>query len=97
MDIGWFRDLVICIAGLVITGVVIFIAVLSYLLYSKARSVMNSIEATSTTIHEISSAVKDEIVRPVVQLVALIRGILQGIDLVGRFFGKKESEGGRDD
>jgi len=97
MDIVWFRDLVICISGLVITGVVIFIAVLSYLLYSKARSVMNSIEATSKTVHEISSAVKDEIVRPVVQLVALIRGILQGIDLVGRFFGKKESEGGRDD
>jgi hypothetical protein len=97
MDIVWFRDLVICISGLVITGVVIFIAVLSYLLYSRARFVLNSIEATSTTIHEISSAVKDEIVRPVVQLVALIRGIHQGIDLVSRFFGKKESEGGRDD
>ena len=96
MDIVWFRDLVICISGLVVTGVVIFIAVLSYLLYSRVRSVLNSIEATSTTIHEISSAVKDEIVRPVVQLVALIRGIHQGIDLVNRFFGKKESEGGKD-
>ena len=66
------------------------------LLYIRARSVLNSIKTTSTTIHEISSAVKDEIVRPVAQLVALIRGIHQGIDLVSRFFRKEESEGGRD-
>jgi hypothetical protein len=97
MDIGWFRDLVICISGLVVTGVVIFIAVLSYLLYNRARSVLDSIKATSETIHGISSAVKDEIVSPIVQLVALVRGVLQGIDLVSRFFGKKETEGGRDD
>ena len=97
MDIGWFRDLVICISGLVVTGVVIFIAVLSYLFYNRARSVLDSIKATSATINEISSAVRDEIIRPVAQLVALIRGVFQGIDLVSRFFGKKETEGGRDD
>jgi hypothetical protein len=95
MDIGWFRDLVICIAGLVITGVVILIGVLSYLLYSRLRSVLNSVESTSATIHEISSAVRDEVVKPVVQLTSLIRGISQGIDMVSRFF-KKEQEGGRD-
>lgn len=96
MDIGWFRDLVICISGLVVTGVVIFIAVLAYLLYKRTRSVLNSIEATSETIHGISSAVKDEIVSPIVQLVTLVRGIWQGIDLVSRFFKKEEQEGGRD-
>ena len=97
MDIGWLRDLVICISGLVITVVVIFIAVLSYVLYNRARSVLDSIKATSATVNEISSAVRDEIIRPVAQLVALIRGVFQGIDLVSRFFGKKETEGGRDD
>jgi hypothetical protein len=96
MDIAWFRDLVICISGLVVTGVVIFIAVLSYLLYNRARSVLDSIKATSATINEISSAVRDEIIRPVLQLVTLIRGVFQGIDLVSRFFRKEEQEGGRD-
>lgn len=96
MDIAWFRDLVICISGLVVTIVVIFIAVLSYLLYNKMRSVLDSIKATSATINEITSAVRDEIIKPVLQLVALIKGVLQGIDLVNRFFGKKESEGGKD-
>ncbi len=97
MDIAWFRDLVICISGLVVTLVVIFIAVLSYLLYNKARSLLDSMKATSATINEISSAVRDEIIRPVLQFVALVQGVFQGIDLVNRFFGKKESEGGRDD
>jgi hypothetical protein len=96
MDIAWFRDLVICISGLVVTVVVIFIAVLSYLLYSRARSVLDSIKATSATINEISSSVRDEVIKPILQLVALIRGVLQGIDLVGRFFRTEEQEGGRD-
>ena len=96
MDIGWFRDLVICISGLVVTVVVIFIAVLAYLLYNKARSVMDSIKATSATINEISSAVRDEIVKPVLQWVTLIKGVFQGIDLVSKFFRKEEQEGGRD-
>jgi hypothetical protein len=96
MDIAWFRDLVICISGLVVTVVVIFIAVLAYLLYNKARSVMDSIKATSATINEITSAVRDEIVKPVLQWVSLIRGVLQGIDLVSKFFRKEEQEGGRD-
>lgn len=97
MDIGWFRDLVICIAGLVMTGVVIFVAVLLYLLYNRARSVLDSMKATSATLHEISFMVKDEVVRPAVQLVTLIRGIFQGIDLVSRFFKREEQEGGSDD
>jgi uncharacterized protein YoxC len=96
MDIAWFRDLVICVAGLVVAVVVIFFAVLLCLLYRKVRSILNSIEATSETIHGISSAVKDEIVSPIVQLVTLIRGLLQGIDLVSRFFKKEEQEGGKD-
>ena len=96
MDIGWFRDLVICISGLVVTVVVIFIAVLAYLLYNSARSLMDSIKATSATINEISSAVRDDIVRPVLQWVTLIKGVFQGIDLVSRFFKKEEQEGGRD-
>lgn len=94
MDIEWFRDLVICISGLVVTCVVIFIAVLAYLLYNRAKSVLNSAEAIATTVREITSMVKDEVVNPVAQFVALIKGIFQGVDMVSRFF--KKTEGGRD-
>jgi hypothetical protein len=94
MDIGWFRDLVICISGLVITLVVIFIAVLAYLLYSKVRPILDSMKATSATLHEITSTVKDEVVKPVVSFVTLVRGIVQGIDLASRLFKKEDREGG---
>jgi Na+/proline symporter len=96
MDIAWLRDLVICISGLVLAVVLILFAVLAYLLFKKTRSVLNSIEATSDTVHGISAAVKNEIISPIVQLVTLIRGVLQGIDLVSRFFKKEEQEGGKD-
>jgi hypothetical protein len=94
MDIGWFRDLVICISGLVITAVVIFIAVLAYLLYSRMRPVLDSMKATSATLQEITATVKDEVVKPAVQFVTLIRGIVQGIELASKLFKKEEQEGG---
>jgi len=95
MDIAWFRDLVICIAGLVMTVVVVLFGVIAVLLYTRVRAIMNSVQATSTNIQEISSTVKDEVVQPVAQLGALIKGISQGIDIFSRFFRKQE--GGRNE
>ena len=95
MDIDWFRDLVICIWGLVATGVLIFAAVLSFLLYRRIRAILDSVRATSKTIQGISSYVGDEVVKPVIEVAALIQGIRQGVDTIGRFFKKKE--GGRNE
>jgi len=94
MDIGWFRDLVICISGLVVTVVVIFIAVLAFALYRRVRPILDSVQATSATVREITSMVKGEVVKPMVELAALIRGIVQGIELATKFFKKGEQEGG---
>lgn len=96
MDIGWFRDLIICISGVVMIVVFIFVAVLAYSFYHRARVVLDSIEATSTTLQRISNEVSDEVVKPVIQAVALIRGLRQGIDTISRLF-RKQQEGGRDD
>jgi len=90
MSIDWFRDLVMCIFGLVATGVFIFVAVLSYSLYRRTRSILDSIKTTSRTIQGISSYVADEAVKPVTQVVALIQGIRQGIDAIREIFRKKE-------
>jgi hypothetical protein len=94
MDIGWFRDLVICISGLVITAVVIFIAVLAYALYRRIRPILDSMRATYGTIEEITSLIKEEIVKPTIQFAALIRGIVQGIESVTKLFKKEKQEGG---
>jgi hypothetical protein len=95
MSIDWWRDLVITIYGLVATGVLVFLAVLGYLLYRRVRSVLDSVRATSRTVQGISSYVGDEAVKPVMQVVALVQGIRQGIDAIRQIFRKKE--GGKND
>ena len=95
MSIDWFRDLILCIFGIVAAGVLIFLAVLLYLLYRRTRSILDSVKATSTTIQGITSYVGEEVVKPVVQVASMIQGIRQGIDTISKFF--KKQEGGKDD
>ena len=94
MDIAWFRDLVICIFGLAITVVAIFIAVLSYLLFTRVKSILDSAKIASAIINETIATVHDEVIGPIVQVVTLIRGVCQGVDLVNRLFRKDAQEGG---
>ena len=88
MGIDWFRDLVICIAGLLATGVLVFCAVISYSLYKRTKSILDSIKTTSRTMQSISSYVGDEVAKPLVQVVTLIQGVRQGIDTVAKCFKK---------
>ena len=94
MGIDWFRDLFIIIFGLVGTVALIFISILAYKVYRRTKSILDAAKATSGTIRGISSYVGDEVVKPMVQVVALIQGVRQGIDAVSRFF--KKQEGGKD-
>ena len=95
MGIEWFRDLVICIAGLVFTGVLIFFAVMSYSLYKRTKSALDSTKAILATAQRVSSYVQDEAMKPLVQLMALFQGIRQGVDTFSTIF-KKRRGGGRD-
>ncbi len=88
MSVDWFRDLIICIFGLVVMGVSIFVAVLLYSLYRRIRSILDSIQATSRTIQGVSSYVRDEVVKPVIEVVALVQGIRQGINSISKLFKK---------
>jgi hypothetical protein len=95
MGIEWFRDLVICIAGLVLAGVLIFIAVMAYSLYRKAKATLNSAETIVARVQRFSAYVEDEAIKPLVQIVALIQGVRQGVNTFSNLF-KKNKEGGRD-
>ena len=89
MDIAWFRDLVICVWGVVATLLFILIAVLISLVYWKVKVVLNYISMTSATVQRISSTVEDEITKPVAQVVALIHGIRQGVNFITKSFRKE--------
>ena len=94
MNIDWYRDLIICISGLVAAGVLIFLAVLSYSLYRRTISILNSVRTTSRTIQGVSSYLGDEVVKPLIQVVALVQGIRHGIETISKVF--KQQGGGKD-
>jgi len=102
MEIAWFRDLVICIFGLVAAIVVIFLAVLSYICYKKIKRVLESAESVSVSakgivsdVRESIDTVKEEAMSPLIQLMAIVQGVRQGMEVFNRFF--KKDEGGSDD
>ncbi|MFC1934147.1 hypothetical protein ACFLWC_06550 [Chloroflexota bacterium] len=95
MGIDWFRDLVISVFGVVAIGVFIFIAVLSYSVYRRIKPILESIKKSAKTIQTISSYAGDEVAKPLIQAVAMIQGVRQGIDAIAKIFQKKR--GGSDD
>jgi high-affinity nickel permease len=92
VSIEWFRDLVVCIFGLGATAVVIFLAVLVFLLYRQIMPILDSLKATTKTVETLSSCVEVEVAKPLAQVAAFVQGIRQAVDLVGRFTKKKEED-----
>lgn len=93
MGIEWFRDLAISLSGLILIGVLIFIAVLAFLLYRRVSSILDSMKIVSKNVQGISSFVTDEVAKPLIQMVAFVQGIRQGIDAIGKLFKRKKGEG----
>ncbi len=92
MSIEWFRDLVLCIFGLGVTAVAIFLAVLAFLLYRRLSPVLDSLKATTRTVENLSSCVEVEVARPLAQVAAFVQGIRQAVSLVSRFAKRKEED-----
>ena len=90
MSIEWFRDLVVCIFGLGVTVVVIFLAVLAFLLYRRLRPALDSLKKTTKTVENLSSCIEAEVAGPLAQVAAFIQGIRQAAGLVSRFAKRKE-------
>ena len=93
MSIEWFRDLVVCIFGLVAAASLICIAVLALLIYRRIKPIMDSVKATSRTIEGISSRVENEVVKPVIEVVAIFKVVRQGIESISKLI--KKHEGGK--
>jgi len=91
MSIDWFRDLVISISGIMLILLLILVAVLSYSLYRRAKSILDSATTTVKNIQGIFN-IGDEVVKPVVQVAAIIQGIRQGANAVNKLFKKQKGE-----
>ena len=92
MNIEWFRDLVVCIFGLGATVILIFLAVLVFMVYRRLGPALDSINKTTKVVETLSFCVEAEMARPLAQVVAFVQGIRQAVSLVSRFTKRKEEE-----
>jgi hypothetical protein len=92
VNIGWFRDLVIILFGIIGMGFLIVLIVMALSLFPRLRVILDSLKVTSTNIEEISSIAKEQIVRPIVQVGSLFQGILKWIEVIGGFLKRNKKE-----
>ncbi len=92
MDIEWFRDLVICIFGLLATVGVIILVVLAFMFYFRLKPLLDSMKKTAGTVAKITSAVETELAGPMAQIISFVQGCRQAIGLFNRFFRREEEE-----
>ena len=83
MDIAWFRDLVISVFGIATIVVLIFIAVLIFMLYHRIMPIINSIKTTTKTVENISTCIEAEVAGPISQMAAFVQGVRQAVSMIG--------------
>jgi hypothetical protein len=83
----------ITILGFVTTAVLIFAAVLAYRLYRSTQSTLLVIKAASKVAYDTAVMVQEGI-KPVLGILALIKGISEGIKSFSKIFKKEESPEG---
>jgi hypothetical protein len=94
MDMAAWRDLVIVIWGIVASLGLIFICVLAFLFYRRISALLESGEAVAAKVADILDYADKEVIRPIIQFGAMIKGVLQGVELFKNVFNKKEEEDG---
>ncbi len=91
MGIEWFRDLSITILGFTSTAVLIFVGVLVYALYRIAKPALLQIKAASKIAYDTVTLVQEGL-KPVLTILALIKGISGGLQNISKMFEKESKE-----
>jgi len=89
VTIEWFRDLVIVIFGLGAFVAVVIFTVMAFMLFFRARAIMDSAKKTSKSVEHITSCVENEIVRPIAGIASFVQGLRQAGSLFSMFNKKK--------
>jgi hypothetical protein len=90
LGIEWYRDLIICISGVVTAAALIFITILAYRTYRRLYNVIESTQDIAKIIQDITSFAGDNVIKPLIEIAAIIRGVRQGIEMISKKFGKGE-------
>ena len=90
MSLADLRDLFIVIFSIIGIVATILLVVLSLLVFSRIRSMLDSGKETVANISKISSTVSDSIVKPLSGIAGFLQGFRHALDYVARFSRRKE-------
>ena len=94
MSLAELRDLFIVIFS--ISGIVatVFLVVITFLVYRKVRTVLDSWAATVANIRDISSLISENIAKPLASIIGAVQGISRFFEFLSRPVKRKEEEVG---
>jgi hypothetical protein len=88
MGIEWFRDLSIIILALVATIVLIFSAIICFKLYRSLKSILVCVKSATRSIEETVTLVREEGIKPLLQITAIIKIICGVFENIKKMFVK---------
>jgi hypothetical protein len=92
LSIDWFRDLTIIIYGVVGAVFLIAVGIMAFALFRRITVILDSLKVTTANIEEISTAAKEQIVRPIIQFGTIFQGLTKWIEVISAYFKKSKKE-----
>jgi hypothetical protein len=92
MDLAGWRDMMIVIWGAIGTLTLIFICIIVFLFYRKLSLLLNSANYIFGKVGDVMDYTDEEIIQPIIQFGAMLKGIMQGIDVFKKIFRNKEDD-----
>jgi hypothetical protein len=82
MSLAELRDLFIVIFSIVGIGATIFFVVITIKIYPKIRDTLDSVRSITANIRIITSAIAEDLVKPLASIASVVQGIAKVLDFV---------------
>jgi hypothetical protein len=92
MGIEWFRDLSIIILAVVASIVSIFCAAICFNFYRNLKSTLLSVKAATRSVEETVTLIREEGIKPLLQITAVFKGICLMFENIKKMFVKDNPE-----
>jgi hypothetical protein len=90
MSLADLRDLFIVIFALLGIGATLFFSIISFLIFRRVRSILQSGEETLGNVRDISTLISDNIVRPLASIAGVVEGLRRALEFISDIRRRKE-------
>ncbi|MDY6918343.1 MAG: hypothetical protein SVP26_10450 [Chloroflexota bacterium] len=94
MSLAELRDLFIVIFSISGIVAIVFLMVITFLVYRKVRIVLDSWAATVANVRDISSLISENIAKPLANIIGAVQGISRFFEFLSRPVKRREEEVG---